>query len=67
MGVQPQQGEERSALPFQFTGDGGEYFKIWSANLCLSILTLGIYSAWAKVRTNRYFWGKSSPGEWNSQ
>ncbi len=62
MDVQPQQGEERPALPFQFTGDGGEYFKIRSANLCLSILTLGIYSAWAKVRTNRYFWGNTHLG-----
>jgi uncharacterized membrane protein YjgN (DUF898 family) len=46
-------------LPFRFTGNGWEYFKIWIANLCLSILTLGIYSAWAKVRRVRYFWGNT--------
>lgn len=40
---------------FRFTGDGGEYFRIWIVNLCLSILTLGIYSAWAKVRREQYF------------
>jgi len=40
----------------QFTGQGGEYFKIWIVNLLLSILTLGIYSAWAKVRRNQYFY-----------
>lgn len=40
---------------FQFIGKGGEYFRIWIVNLLLSILTLGIYSAWAKVRRERYF------------
>ena len=40
---------------FTFTGDGGEYFSIWIVNLLLSILTLGIYSAWAKVRREQYF------------
>ncbi|MEN8219514.1 MAG: DUF898 family protein [Pseudomonadota bacterium] len=47
-------------MPFRFSGDGGEYFKIWIVNLILSVLTLGIYSAWAKVRTNRYFYGNTS-------
>jgi uncharacterized membrane protein YjgN (DUF898 family) len=40
---------------FRFSGDGGEYFRIWIVNLLLSILTLGIYSAWAKVRREQYF------------
>jgi uncharacterized membrane protein YjgN (DUF898 family) len=40
---------------FQFDGRGGEYFRIWIVNLFLTIATLGIYSAWAKVRTQRYF------------
>lgn len=38
---------------FEFRGRGGEYFRIWIVNLALSLLTLGIYSAWAKVRTGR--------------
>lgn len=38
-----------------FSGSGKEYFKIWIVNLCLSLLTLGIYSAWAKVRRLQYF------------
>lgn len=42
--------------PFGFTGRGGEYFGIWITNLLLTILTLGIYSAWAKVRRLRYFY-----------
>ncbi len=44
---------------FHFTGSGGEYFKIWVVNVILAILTLGIYSAWAKVRRKRYFYGNT--------
>ena len=44
---------------FKFTGNASEYFKIWIVNVCLTILTLGIYSAWAKVRTTRYFYGNT--------
>ena len=44
---------------FQFTGRGGEYFRIWIVNLLLTIVTLGIYSAWAKVRRLRYFYGNT--------
>ncbi len=39
---------------FKFYGQGGEYFRIWIVNLSLTILTLGIYSAWAKVRNMNY-------------
>lgn len=39
----------------EFSGEGSEYFKIWIANLLLSVATLGIYSAWAKVRKLKYF------------
>jgi uncharacterized membrane protein YjgN (DUF898 family) len=41
---------------FTFTGSGSEYFRIWIVNLLLTIMTLGIYSAWAKVRRTRYFY-----------
>ncbi len=44
---------------FRFTGKAGEYFSIWIVNVALSVLTLGIYSAWAKVRTNQYFYGNT--------
>lgn len=43
--------------PVEFTATAGEYFRIWIVNLGLTILTLGIYSAWAKVRKRRYFYG----------
>lgn len=42
-----------------FTGSGSEYFGIWIVNILLTIITLGIYSAWAKVRRNRYFYGNT--------
>ena len=46
-------------VPFEFHGSGSEYFRIWIVNLLLSIVTLGIYSAWAKVRRLRYFHGST--------
>lgn len=39
-----------------FEGDGVEYFKIWIVNVLLSIVTIGIYSPWAKVRRLQYFY-----------
>ena len=44
---------------FEFRGRGGEYFGIWIVNLALTVVTLGIYSAWATVRTRRYFRGNT--------
>jgi uncharacterized membrane protein YjgN (DUF898 family) len=44
-----------AALGFTFTGSGKEYFRIWIVNLFLTVATLGIYSAWAKVRRLQYF------------
>ena len=45
--------------PVVFTGSTGEYFGIWIVNLLLSIVTLGIYSAWAKVRRKKYFYNNT--------
>jgi uncharacterized membrane protein YjgN (DUF898 family) len=45
--------------PFEFHGAEREYFRIWIVNLALTILTLGIWSAWAKVRTERYFYANT--------
>jgi uncharacterized membrane protein YjgN (DUF898 family) len=42
--------------PLRFTGSGAEYFGVWIVNLLLTIVTLGIYSAWAKVRRLQYFY-----------
>jgi len=41
------------SLAVEFKGDGWEYFKIWLVNVLLTMTTLGIYSARAKVKTKR--------------
>jgi uncharacterized membrane protein YjgN (DUF898 family) len=45
-----------AALTFGFSGSGAEYFRIWVVNLLLTVVTLGIYSAWAKTRRLQYFY-----------
>lgn len=54
----------------EFRGKSGEYFKIWIVNIFLSVITLGIYSPWAKVRRNRYFYSntfyQNSPFEYTA-
>lgn len=59
--LQPQAAPSRAIRrePFAFTGTTREYFGIWIVNVLLTILTLGIYSAWAKVRRQRYFYGNT--------
>jgi uncharacterized membrane protein YjgN (DUF898 family) len=49
-------GGERIVRP-EFTGSAREYFRIWIVNLLFTLITLGIYSAWAKVRKKRYLYG----------
>ena len=46
-------------VPVIFSGQAGQFFGIWIVNILLSIVTLGIYSAWAKVRTQQYFYGNT--------
>jgi uncharacterized membrane protein YjgN (DUF898 family) len=46
----------RPPEPLRFTGTGSEYFGIWIVNLLLTIVTVGIYAAWAKVRRMQYFY-----------
>lgn len=50
-------------LPLRFTGSGSEYFRIWIVNLLLTLVTLGLYYPWAKVRRLRYFHGNTLVGE----
>ena len=49
----------------RFTGSGSEYFKIWIVNILLTIITLGIYYPWAKVRNRRYFYGNTNLADRN--
>ncbi len=39
----------------RFTGRGSEYFRLWIVHTLLSLLTLGLYAPWAKVRKARWF------------
>jgi len=43
----------------KFTGSGSEYFKIWIVNILLTIMTVGFYYPWAKVRNRRYFYANT--------
>lgn len=49
-----------SELMLRFNGDATDYFRIWAVNLCLTLLTLGVFSAWAKVRKKRYFYSHTT-------
>ena len=50
---------KRSTFYPRFYGQGSDYAKIWIVNTLLTVLTLGIYSAWAKVRTLKYMYGST--------
>lgn len=58
-GNPPMGRSHRPLKRLSFSGDGASYFGIWIVNILLSIVTIGIYSAWAKVRTRRYFYGNT--------
>lgn len=45
-------------LPLEFVGSASAYFRVWIVNLCLSLLTLGLYSPWAKVRNKQHLYGQ---------
>jgi uncharacterized membrane protein YjgN (DUF898 family) len=47
-------------LGFSFQGSASDYFGIWIVNTLLKIVTFGIYSAWAKVRKRRFFFGSTT-------
>ena len=38
----PTLGTASAPQPFQFTGNGAEYFGIWIVNLLLTVVTIGI-------------------------
>lgn len=59
------------AHPLEFAGTGGEYFRVWIINVLLSIVTLGLYTPFARRRTAQYFysntWVAGSPLEFTAQ
>lgn len=52
-------GSPAGPIGLQFTGETGEYFKIWIVNLLLTVVTLGFYWPWATVRSRRYFYANT--------
>ena len=45
--------------PLVFLGSAREYFRIWIVNVFLTVITVGLYAAWAKVRTRQYFYANT--------
>ena len=64
-------GRSITAYPLEFSGRGGEYFRVWIVNLLLTIVTFGIYTPFARRRTAQYFYGHTlvadSPLEFTAQ
>lgn len=60
-----------TAYPIEFTGSGGEYFRVWIVNVLLTVVTLGFYTPLARRRTAQYFYGHTlvagSPLEFTAQ
>jgi uncharacterized membrane protein YjgN (DUF898 family) len=48
-----------AVYPFEFSATGSEYFRVWIVNLLLTLVTLGLYSPWAKVRSIKYFYSNT--------
>lgn len=52
-------GEGAKELRFRFDGTTLDYYGVYLVNVLLTVVTLGIYSAWAKVRNRRFFYGNT--------
>ena len=61
--VSPVNAPNTSVLPLRFLGSGAEYFRIWIVNLLLTLVTLGLYYPWAKVRRLKYFYNHTMLAE----
>jgi uncharacterized membrane protein YjgN (DUF898 family) len=44
----------------KFTGDGGTYFGVWLVNLLLMVVTLGLFTPFARRRKIKYFYAHTS-------
>ncbi len=55
----------------EFSGSGGEFFRVWIVNVLLTVVTLGLYTPFARRRTAQYFYGHTlvagSPLEFTAQ
>lgn len=52
--------KEFRSYPIAFEGSGFDYFKIQIVNTILTILTLGLYYPWAKEKSLKFLYGKST-------
>lgn len=43
----------------EFIGSTREYFRLWVVNLLFTLISFGVFSAWAKVRKKKYFYGNT--------
>lgn len=50
---------EPAEHPLVFHGRADQYFRIWIVNTLLTLLTFGVFFAWAKVRKRRYLRGST--------
>jgi uncharacterized membrane protein YjgN (DUF898 family) len=48
-----------------FRGNGKTFFKIWIANLFLTICTLGIYYPWGRANTKKYLYSSTYLGDYS--
>jgi uncharacterized membrane protein YjgN (DUF898 family) len=51
--------ETTSARAFEFEGNWREFAPIAFTNLLLTIVTLGVYTFWARTRERRYLWSQT--------
>jgi uncharacterized membrane protein YjgN (DUF898 family) len=51
-------GRNQESIAVKFSGRTGEYFLIWLVNTALTLVSIGLYMPWARVRTRRYFLGQ---------
>ena len=64
-GSRAKQGKEQGAgkinrfIPLAFTGTTRQLFGIYFVNILLSLVTLGIWIPWARVRNRRFFYGNT--------
>jgi uncharacterized membrane protein YjgN (DUF898 family) len=57
--VPPPAPPEPAGHPIVFHGKADEFFRIWIVNTLLTLLTAGVFFAWAKVRKRRYLRGST--------
>lgn len=53
----PAQRPQVKTYRLKFTGKADEYFRIWIVNTALTIVTLGLYTPWARIRNRQYLYG----------